>query len=200
MAMAPRTDLEQEYDNLTDRQKAIVDARVEHPDCPKTHISRDYAPEIYNRDYAESETDHINEMNNSWVTQVLNGKSNEIIPEIVEYKQDIKQNQRREGEMTTTGDPFSADPNMDDDNSWQTWDERPTKQAQQQNTQQEPATDASEHAQEPIELRAHVAAQIEDETVHVVFDRQYFQSLLEGQALPPELHKQLMTEVLSELT
>jgi len=200
MQMAPRDDLEREYEQLTPKQKAIVDARVAHLEVPKTHISRDYAPQTYNEEYAESEQDKEDEFNNSYVTQILNGRNNELIPEIVEYLQDIEQNQRSEGTMQTTGDPFSANPNMDDtDQSWQTWDDRPNKEAAQSASEATQAVAEQDNgSDQPIQLRAPVAARIEDDAVHVLFDKQYFQKLLEGQSLPPELHKQLMEDILSE--
>jgi len=197
MQMAPRDDLEREYDNLTAKQQAIVDARVEHPNVPKTHISREYAPQIYNDKYADNDEDTIDEMNNSYVTQVLNGQNNELVPDIIRYKQDIKRNQRQEGTVSTQGDPFSALPD-DDGEGWQTWDERPNKQAQERQESQQADSQGEGESHSQITLRAPVAAQVDDDAVHVLMDKQYFKSLLEGQSLPPELHKQLMSDLLSE--
>jgi len=206
MQMAPRDDLEAQFADLTDRQKAIVEAWAEHPEATNCNIADTHAPRIYNEEYADSDDDHIKEMNESYVSQFSNKDG---INELIKYKQDIVQNQRFEGNATTEGDPFSADPNMQTQREagYQTWDERPNNQAaqrsepQQTRQQAEQQTDtAHDHIpvdSQQIELRAPVAAQIHEDRVTVHFDKQYFQSLLEGQALPPELHRQLIEDVLS---
>jgi len=199
--MAPRTDLEQAYDNLTDRQKAIVDARVAHPDVPKTHISRDYAPEIYNRDYADSEDDHKDEFNNSHVNQLLNGNEKAIIPEIIKYRQELKENQRSEGTMTTEGDPFSADPNMGDESEpWQTWDDRPNKSAAK--ASESDGGDAQAQQTQLVSQGNKAAPRLavadSGDGVVLKLDYEYVRELLEKHELPPEMQRQVMGVVFNK--
>lgn len=193
----PRDDLDERFRNLTDKQQAIVLVRVEHPDVPKTHISRDYAPEIYNERFVDSEDDTIDEMNNSYVTQVLNDESKQ---EIIKHKQEIKENERQEGELTTTGNPFTAGPD-DQPQGFQSIQDRPVKQTgsgerdttdSQTNTQQAEQT----QMQSPAGVRVGQA----DQGVWVLFDERYLQQLLENQdiELPQELHERLVQALLDK--
>lgn len=191
--MTPRDDLDRAYQQLTDMQKAVVDARVANPDVPKTHISRDHAPKIYNEEYADSEADHKDEFNNSHVTQMLNGNTNELIPEIIEYRQDIAHNQRSEGTMTTEGDPFTADPNMDDSEGWQTWDERPNKAAAQSDNPTD--SDQADLVQSAVTTQPRIQVGDTGDGVVLKIDYSYLQELLEAQTLPPELNKELTSLV-----
>ena len=93
---------------------------------------------------------------------------------------EINENQREEGSMTTTGDPFSANPNLQQEsNTVQGIKDRPVK-----STQESPdATDAV-HVEEA------------ENGFHLYFDKHYLMELLESQELPPELHKRLVEEVI----
>jgi len=204
--MAPREDLDAAYRNLTPMQQAVVDARVEHPNVPKTHISRDYAPKIYNEHYAEDESEHKDEFNNSHVNQLLNGNEKAIFPEIIEYRRELKENQRQEGTMTTEGDPFSADPNIDSDDSWQTWDERPNKTAAQTSASESDGGDGDAQAQQTeLVSQANQAAPrlaVADSGDGVVLklDYEYVRELLESHELPADVEHRLMGVVFSKVT
>jgi len=201
--MAPREDLDAAYRNLTPMQKAVVDARVEHPNVPKTEISRNFAPKIYNEHYVDSKDEHKDEFNNSHVTQMLNGNTKEIIPEIITYRQELKENQRSEGTMTTEGDPFSADPNMGDESeSWQTWDDRPNKSAAK--ASESDGGDAQAQQTELVSQGNKAAPRLavadSGDGVVLKLDYEYVRELLESHELPADVEHRLMGVVFSKVT
>jgi len=180
----PRPELDQRYQNLTPRQQAVVDARVQNPDATNRDIAHTIAPEIYNSDKRQQGDEQIDQMNESYTSQFQN---KDEIEELIEYRQEIQDNQRQEGSIQTTGDPFSADPGMEEQSGWQSVKDRPVKQTQQ-NTQEQPT--------ETYQFQAPVRVQQNDNSWTVEFDAQYFQHLLSSKRLPPELHEELVEAVI----
>jgi len=187
MVVSPRNnrpELEQRYQNLTARQQAVVDARVENPDATNRDIAHSIAPQIHNEDKKAPRDEAIEEMNESYTSQFQN---KDEIQELIEYRKEIQDNQRSEGSMQTTGDPFSADPNMPEQKSgWQSVKERPVKQ-----TQDPEPTDT-------YQFQAPVRVEQGENSWTVEFEPEYFQHLLSSKRLPPELHEELVEAVISE--
>lgn len=175
MASQPRDDLERQYKDLTEKQQAVIDAHAENPNET-------------NRRKAEIAGEKINDsVNESYCSQVLNSK----YPELATYREEIVQNERSEGEMTTEGDPFSAIPN--ESGGFQSIQDRPTKetQASADDGPQEPTT-------APTAPRKAVQIKQEDDGLLVWFDERYLRELLESQELPPQLHQRLVDAVLAQ--
>jgi hypothetical protein len=186
MQVSPRPELDQRYQNLTPRQQAVVDARTQNPDATNRDIAHSIAPEIYNSEKRQQGDEEIDQMNESYTSQFQNKDG---IKELIEYRQEIQDNQRNQGEMQTTGDPFSADPNMPKEKSgWQSVKERPEKGHPQQT--QEP--------RETYQFQAPVQVEIKDDRYSVDFEKEYFMHLLSSKRLPPELHEELVESVLEE--
>jgi hypothetical protein len=184
MQVSPRPELDQRYQQLKPLQKAIVDARVENPDATNRKIAWEFAPKLYNERHKDESDEPKEEANESYTSQFLNDPD---IEELVQYKQDIQDNQRETGSMQTTGDPFSADPNMPEQKSgWQSVKERPVKQTQDP----EPT--------ETYQFQAPVQVEIQDDRYRVDFEKEYFMHLLSSKRLPPELHQELVEAVLEE--
>jgi len=100
----PDQNMENDYNDLTEKQQRIVDARAENPD-------------VQNAEIAE-----MSDANPSYTSKVLDEYDN-----LVEYRRDIKENQRETGEEKTTGDPFEGD--LDEPEGVQTIKDRPNKAA-----------------------------------------------------------------------
>jgi len=173
MASQPRDDLERQYKNLTEKQQAVIDAHAENPNET-------------NRRKAEIAGEKIGDsVNESYCSQVLNSK----YPELATYREEIVQNERSEGEMTTEGDPFSAIP--DESGGFQSIQDRPVK-ATQESAESSPDTTA------PTAPRKAVQIKQEDDGLLVWFDERYLRELLESQELPPQLHQRLVDAVLAQ--
>lgn len=174
MAAQPRDDLAQQYENLTEKQKAVIDAHAENPDET-------------NRRKAELAGEKIDgSVNESYCSQVLKQK----YPEVATYREEIVQNDRTQGEMKTEGDPFSAIP--DDSGGFQSIQDRPVKQTQGQDSDEQAV-----QTQEP-QVGQQVQIQHRDNGLVVWFDERYLRDLLESQELPPELHEKLVDAVLAQ--
>jgi len=186
MQVSPRPELDSRYDNLTPKQKAIVDARSQNPDATNRDIAHSIAPEIYNDNYKTQSEEPVERLNESYTSQFQN---KDEIQELLDYKQELQDNQRTEGTMQTTGDPFSADPNMQEQQGWQSITERPV-----QNTQ------SQEPAKETYQFQAPVIVEQKSDRWVVEFEPEYFQHLLSSQRLPPELHQELVEAVIEAKT
>ena len=185
MQVSPRPELDQQYNSLTPQQKAIVDAVVENPDATNRAIAHEHGPRKLNEQDNDKEKDQFNE---SYVSQFCN---DDEYAELITYKQELQDNQRQEGSMQTTGDPFSADPNMPEQQStWQGIKERPVQQTQPEQSQAPPKP---RH-----EFQAPVRVEQNENSWTVEFEPEYFQHLLSSKRLPPELHEELVEAVITE--
>jgi hypothetical protein len=181
MQAQPNEDLEQEYNNLTEKQRAIIDAHAENPDAT-------------NREKAQKAAETLGEdINESYCSQVINNR----YPELAHYRADIVQNQRSEGEQRTTGDPY---PDLDADRSWQTITEcerQASSDAAASDGKQDSVDD--ETAMRRASARAApVRVDTDADTVTIELNRQYVQALLQARALPPELHDRVLDAVFDE--
>jgi len=176
MASQPRDDLERQYNSLTEKQQAVIDAHSENPNET-------------NRRKAEIAGEKIGDsVNESYCSQVLNSK----YPELADYREEIVQNERTEGEMTTEGNPFSAIP--DDSGGFQSIQDRPVTKTQD-SSDDSPTQDT---ATAPTAPRKAVQIKHQDDGLLVWFDERYLRELLESQELPPQLHQRLVDAVLAQ--
>jgi len=164
-------DLDEEYQNLTEKQRAVIDAHAEKPDetnRKKTEIAEDKLGDSINESYA---------------SQVINKK----YPKLAKYREEIEQNQRQEGSMQTKGNPFKGIPQ--DEGGFQSIQDRPVKETQSQDQEQtsqkspQPAV-----AQQPVQVREDV------DGVLLKIDYRYLRELLVDQEtkLPDELQARLV--------
>jgi hypothetical protein len=163
-------DLDEQYQNLTDKQRAVIDAHAENPDetnRKKTELAEDKLGDSINESYA---------------SQVINKK----YPKLAKYREDIEQNQRQEGSMTTEGDPFSGE--LSEDKGFQTFDERPVKETQSQDQEPTQETPQPAVAQQPVQVREDV------DGVLLKIDYRYLRELLVDQEtkLPDALQARLV--------
>jgi len=183
--IAPDDELEQQYDNLTEKQRAVIDAHAQNPDETNREKARIAGEDILG-------TEPVNE---SYCSEIINSK----YPELAKYREEIEQNERPEGKQKTIGDPFAN--LQDEDQSYQTITDRPVKETEASNSEQEP----QEHVtmQEPQQVRQQFespAVQIADagDGIHIKLSYRYVQELLESpnSQLPDDLHQQLVDVVL----
>jgi len=177
MRANPNDRLERQYEDLTAKQKAVIDAHAENPDATNREKARIAGEKL--------DGDSVNE---SYCSQILK----KDYKEVAQYREEIVQNERQEGDMQTVGDPFEGIPQQDGPQHIQ---ERPVKSTQGQEKQSDTSTgQMQEPADSPLTPQQ-IAVSVEGDGVLVKFDRTYFKNLLETQELPPHLHKQLVSEI-----
>ncbi|WP_302083470.1 hypothetical protein [Salinibaculum rarum] len=122
--------MESKYEDLTEKQQEIVDARAENPNAQNATIAE------------------MSDANPSYTSKVL-----DEYDDLVDYRADILGNQRESGEQTTTGDPFEGELE-EDDSGFQTIKDRPHKaspEAEEPDTTEEPSTPEPDTESEPAE-------------------------------------------------
>lgn len=183
MRANPNDRLERQYEDLTAKQKAVIDAHSEHP-------------EATNRKKAQLAGEKLDgdTVNESYCSQILNKDYDEV----AQYREEIVQNDRKEGDMQTVGDPFEAIPQQD--SGYQSVQERPTKTTQAQAQESDPSTQQAEEPTENPLTPQQVAVRVGEDGVTVMFDRRYFRNLIESQELPEHLHKQLVSGLWPQMT
>lgn len=185
-AATPQPELEQQYNNLTPPQQAIVEAYARYPNATNRDIAREHAPEIMHSEFDDLPERYADkdELNESYVSQT---KNKDKIQRLIDWKREIKENQRTEGTMTTEGDPFTGIP---EENTVQHIQDRPVS------PNQDTETNGAENTHEPA-AQQQVQIQQRDNGLVVWFDERYLQELLESQQLPPELQQRLVDAVLN---
>jgi len=170
--------LEREYGGLTDKQKAVIDSHAEHPNATNRDKARFAAEKL-------PEGESVNE---SYCSQIINRD----YPKVAQYRAEIVQNQRSQGSITTEGDPFEGQ--LEQDKSYQTIQERPVKDTQDDEPVEPTPTT-------PV-ARQYIQVQTVDDGVLVKFDYAYLRELLQNQQanLPPELHEKLVDSVFQAFT
>jgi len=166
-------ELEQQYQDLTDKQRAVIDAHAEHPD------------ETNRRKTEIAEGKLGDSINESYASQVINKK----YPKLAKYREEIEQNQRQEGSMTTEGDPLAGKISQND-TGFQSIQDRPVKETQSQD-QEQPSQESQAQpavAQQPVQVREDV------DGVLLKIDYRYLRELLVDQdtRLPDELQARLV--------
>jgi len=176
----PNDELDSQYDNLTEKQRAVVDAHAQNPDATNREKARIAGEEIL------KQGEPVNE---SYCSEILNKKYERL----AQYREEIEQNERPTGSMQTTGDPFEG---LESDSSqgFQTIQERPTKQTQPQDDVSD--TDSSEPPQQQSqrpEIHSSAPLQVADtgDGIAIKFRYEYAQELIESPEshLPPELQQ-----------
>jgi len=177
MRANPNDRLERQYEDLTAKQKAVIDAHAENPDAT-------------NREKARLAGEKLDDgsVNESYCSRILK----KDYKEVAQYREEIVQNERNEGDMQTVGDPFEGIPQ---DDSYQSIQERPVKGTQAENKQADTSTNQVQEPTESPLTPQQIAVSVEGDGVVVKFDPTYFRNLLESQELPPHLHKQLVNEI-----
>lgn len=178
MRANPNDRLERQYEDLTAKQKAVIDAHAENPEATNREKARLAGEKL--------DGDSVNE---SYCSQILN----KDYAEVAQYREEIVQNERQEGDMQTVGDPFEGIPQQD--SGYQSIQERPTKGTEVQENQADPSTGQIQEPSDSPLTPQQIAVRVERDSVVVKFDPTYFRNLLESQELPPHLHKQLVNEI-----
>jgi len=178
MRANPNDRLERQYQDLTAKQKAVVDAHAENPDATNREKARIAGEKL--------DGDSVNE---SYCSQILK----KDYKEVAQYREEIVQNERQEGDMQTVGDPFEGIPQQD--SGYQRIQERPVKGTQAQENSSGTSTGQMQEPPESPLTPQQVAVNVEADGVLVRFDPTYFRNLLESQELPPHLHKQLVNAI-----
>jgi len=177
MRANPNDRLERQYEDLTAKQKAVIDAHAENPEATNREKARLAGEKL--------DGDSVNE---SYCSQILN----KDYAEVAQYREEIVQNERQEGDMQTVGDPFEGIPQQDGPQHIQ---ERPTKGTEGQEDSSGTSTGQMQEPSESPLTPQQIAVRVEADGVVVKFDPTYFRNLLESQELPPHLHKQLVNEI-----
>jgi len=175
MQANPNDQMDRDYQNLTDKQRAVIDAHAQNPDETNREKARIAGEEILEQD---------GPINESYCSEILNKK----FAELAEYRAEIEQNERPTGNIETTGDPFQNLPDNDEPDV-QTIQERPVKDAGQE---QETVETASTIQSNPIQVMD------TGDGIAIKLDYRYVQTLLESQEtmLPDDLHQQVVDVVL----
>jgi len=181
----PNDELDTQYDNLTDKQRAVVDAHAQNPDATNREKARIAGEEILEQDEP---------VNESYCSEILNKKYERL----VQYREEIEQNERPEGSMQTTGDPFEGLEQQAE--GYQTIQERSTKQTQLQDDADD--ADSSEPSQQQSqrpEIHSSAPLQVADtgDEIAIKFSYEYAQELIESPEnhLPAELHQRIVDVV-----
>jgi hypothetical protein len=197
MRANPNDRLERQYEDLTAKQKAVIDAHAENPEATnreKANVAsqllkeRVQSGEVSLSDLNDDSIEGIT-VNESYSSGILN----KDYPEVAQYREEIVQNERQEGDMQTVGDPFEGIPQEED--SYQSIQERPVKGTQAQEDSSGTSTNQVKEPTDSPLTPQQIAVSVEGDGVLVKFDRTYFKNLLETQELPPHLHKQLVNEI-----
>lgn len=126
------------YHQLTDRQKAVVDALAAEPDAIQEEIA----------ERATEDLDEGESVNRSYVSVIKNK-----YPHIIKQQQEQFDNERYTGEETTEGNPLeSMDEQLgSEERGVSTFGERNVTSTQGESTQ-EPTRDTTESAEENAEI------------------------------------------------
>ena len=176
MQANPNEQMDQAYQSLTEKQRAVIDAHAKNPDETNREKARIAGEEILGQD---------GPVNESYCSEIINKK----YADLAEYRAEIEQNERPQGSVETTGDPFSDLPDNDEPDV-QTIQDRPVKDA---GPEQEPMEATAQTIQSnPIQVLD------TGDGIAIKLDYRYVQTLLESQEtmLPDDLHQQLVDVVL----
>jgi len=189
MQANPNTDLDQDYQNLTEKQKAVIDAHAKNPDATNREKARIAGVEILGED------EPINE---SYTSEILNKDH----AELAKYREEIEQNERVEGQQQTIGDPFKSlqQQQQDQGQGFQSIQERPVKQTtpESDETEDTPQVQQPQVQQrtksQPIQSTSPIQVADTGDGIVVKFSYGYLQDQLQrpDSQLPDELQQQLV--------
>lgn len=180
----PNDELDSQYDNLTEKQRAVIDAHAQNPNATNREKARIAGEEILNQGEP---------VNESYCSEILNKKYEGL----AQYREEIEQNERPQGSMQTTGDPFKS---LDQSEGYQTIQERPTKQTQLKDDADDvDNTERSSQPRQRPEIHSSAPLQVADtgDGIAIKFSYEYAQELIESPEshLPPELHQRIVDVV-----
>jgi len=196
MRANPNDKLERQYEDLTAKQKAVIDAHAENPEATNRKKAQ-VASELL-KERVQSGDVSLSALNDESVAEISVNESyssgilNKDYPEVAQYREEIVQNERNEGDMQTVGDPFEGIPQQDGPQHIQ---DRPVKSTQAKEDSSDTSTGQMQEPSDSPLTPQQIAVRVEGDGVLVKFDRRYFKNLLETQELPPHLHKQLVNEI-----
>jgi len=175
MQANPNDEMDRQYQNLTEKQRAVIDAHAKNPDVTNRETARIAGEEILGQD---------SPVNESYCSEILNKK----FTDLAQYRVEIEQNERPTGDMQTTGDPFQNIPD--------------NKEPDVQTIQERPVTDAGPDNTAETAIRSNSPIQVMDagDGVLLKLNYRYVQELLESteSQLPDELHEQLVDIVVQK--
>lgn len=182
MQANPDDRMDRLYQDLTEKQRAVIDAHAQHPEATNRKKAKVAGEEILGED---------GPVNESYCSEILNKKFSDL----AQYRAEIEQNERASGDEQTVGDPFANI--QSGEGSWQTIDERPTKVTSDESGNSEPQ-ETADMLQEPVQRVQPVQVADTGDGIAIKLSYRYVQSLLESQEaqLPENLHEQLVDVVL----
>lgn len=201
MQANPNDAMDRRYKELTEKQRAVIDAHAQRPDATNREKARIAGEEILGDDEP---------VNESYSSEIINKK----FPDLADYRAELEQNERPQGAVQTTGDPFSNIASDDSSSSegFQSIQDRPIKQLDEDNSddqeQSQPAEPVTQQAQRQAQPQGQPQAQIgtgspiqvadTGDGIAIKLSYRYVQGLLESQdtQLPDDLHQQLVNVVL----
>lgn len=177
MQANPNDEMDQLYKDLTEKQRAVIDAHAQNPDATNREKARIAGEEILGQDSG---------VNESYSSEIINSK----YPELAEYRVEIEQNERRVGQEETIGNPFESI--EQGQRGFQTIKDRPVKQTQPEQEEPEPEPEPQVQSQS-VDI-ADVQVQDGGDGVVLKISYGYVEKLIQDQdtQLPPELHKRLV--------
>lgn len=175
MQANPDAEFDREYQQLTDKQKAVIDAHAQNPEATNREKARIAGEEILGN----------GPVNESYSSDILNNK----YPDLADYRAEIEQNERPKGTEKTTGNPLDAlKPDQDDNKGFQSIQDRPVKGS----TDDEPQVQ-----QQTVQRKSPIQVFDTGESIAVEFSYRYVEELLRDQQtqLPDDLHQQLVNVI-----
>lgn len=194
MQANPNDAMDREYQNLTEKQRAVIDAHAQQPEATNREKARIAGEEIL------EDEEPVNE---SYCSEIINKK----FPDLAEYRAELEQNERPQGAVSTTGDPFGQFGVQDSNSSstgFQSIQDRPVKDLPQDDSDDESGQEPSRKPRQPAAQQPRIGSsspiQVADtgDGIAIKLSYRYVQQLLESQdtQLPDELHQQLVNVVL----
>ena len=181
MQANPNEDLEREYQNLTEKQRAVIDAHAQNPDETNREKARIAGEEMLGQD---------GPINESYASEILNKDYGEL----AKYREEIEQNERPEGTQQTVGDPFE-ELQQQQSEGYQAIQERPVKSVQ---TEEEESAETAQQPQvQPVQrVQNATPIQVGDtgDGIVIKLSYRYVEDLIENpdSNLPAELHRKIV--------
>jgi len=169
--------MDRQYQDLTPKQKAVIDAYAKHPNETNREIARIAGEEILGDD---------GPVNESYCSEILN----KDYAELAEYRAEIEQNERGEGSQTTVGDPFEA---FQEESGFQSIQERPVKQTE---------SDDEEPQVAPTQTVSPIQVADAGDGVVIKLSYRYVEGLLKARdvEIPEDMHEQLVDVLMSKIS
>jgi hypothetical protein len=173
----PNEYLDRQYDDLTPKQKAVIDAHAENPDATNREKARIAGEEILGED---------GPVNESYCSEIIK----KDYAELAEYRAEIEQNERVEGSEQTVGDPFEA--LQSNQESFQSIQERPVKETEEDTPQ----------VSEPTQTVSPIQVASAPDGIMIKLSYSYVEALLKARDvdLPDDMHEQLVDALMQRVS